>query len=185
MSTAVVLFSGQGNVASRLISGRPAIDYATVAARECAEFVVESGPAQFGSAVRQAYESGADVLLLHDVARPLAPVSLLRAVIEAVRAGAAVAAPMLPISDTVKNVSADGRVLSTVDRDTLREVQSPFGISARLLDGPDQVAAQSPAALAWQLGDGEIMALAGHPDAFEIGDLTTIALAEQVVAART
>lgn len=184
MSTAVVLFAGHENVASRLISGRPAIEYATAAARECAELVVESGPAELGSVVRQSYASGADVVLLHDVARPLAPASLLRAVSDAVRAGAAVAAPMLPISDTVKNVSAEGRVLSTVDRDTLREVQSPFGISARLLDELDAVAVDSPAALAWQLGGGEITALAGHPDAFEITDPTTIALAEQVVAAR-
>lgn len=184
MSTAVVLFSGDGNVASRLISGQPAIQYATAAARECADVVVECGPAQLQSVIQRVREDGADVVLLHDVARPLAPVDLLREVIEAVRGGAAVAAPMLPISDTVKNVSADGRVLSTVDRDTLREVQTPYGFSGHLLDRPGPVAAQSPAELAWQLGNGEITALAGHPDAFEVDGPTTIALAEQVVAAR-
>jgi 2-C-methyl-D-erythritol 4-phosphate cytidylyltransferase len=134
--------------------------------------------------VRRVYDDGADVVLLHDVARPLAPVGLLRAVAEAVRNGATVAAPMLPISDTVKNVSAEGRVLSTVDRDTLREMQTPYGISARLLGRPDPVAADSPAELAWRLGEGEITALAGHPDAFELDGPTTVALAEQVLAAR-
>jgi len=185
MSTAVVLFSGAGNVASRLISGRPAIHYARAAARECADVVVECGPAELVPVVRGVCENGADVVLLHDVARPLAPVELLRAVIAAVRGGAAVVAPMLPISDTVKNVSAEGRVLSTVDRDTLREVQTPYGISARLLNRPDPVVARSPAELAWLLGDGEITALAGDPDAFEIAGPVAMALAEQVLAART
>jgi 2-C-methyl-D-erythritol 4-phosphate cytidylyltransferase len=184
MSTAVVLFSGDGNVASRLISGQPAILYAAEAARACADVVVQGGPADLVSVVRRAYENGADVVLLHDVARPLAPVGLLRSVIEAVRDGAAVAAPMLPISDTVKNVSTAGHVLSTVDRDTLREVQTPYGISVRLIDRPDPVAARTPSELAWRLGDGRITALPGHPDAFEIDGPTAIALAEQVLAGR-
>lgn len=184
MSTAVVLFAGAGNVASRLISGRPAIEYARAAARECADIVIESGPAELVSVARRVYGDGADIVLLHDVARPLAPTGLLRAVIEAVRGGVAVAAPMLPISDTVKHVSADGRILSTVDRDTLREVQTPYGLAAPLLDRPDPVAASTPAELAWLLGDGAITALAGDPDAFEVDGPIAVALAEQVVAGR-
>lgn len=184
MTTAVVLFAADGDVASRLISGQPAINHAASAARECADAVVESGPAELMSVVRQVAGSGADVVLVHDVARPLAPADLLQAVIDAIRAGATVAAPMRPISDTVKNVSAEGRVLSTVDRDTLREVQTPYGISARVLGRPDPAIAASPAELAWRLGDGEITALPGHPDAFAVDGPATLALAEQVLAAR-
>lgn len=65
-----------------------------------------------------------DLVLIHDGARPCLSAALVRAGIAAARAyGAAV--PALPVADTIKLVDAQGRVLSTPDRSTLRAVQTP------------------------------------------------------------
>jgi 2-C-methyl-D-erythritol 4-phosphate cytidylyltransferase len=66
----------------------------------------------------------ADVVVVHDAARPLASRQLFARVIAAVRAGADAAVPGVPVTDTVKRVSA-GRVIETVPRDDLVTVQTP------------------------------------------------------------
>ncbi|MDQ3107334.1 MAG: 2-C-methyl-D-erythritol 4-phosphate cytidylyltransferase, partial [Actinomycetota bacterium] len=57
----------------------------------------------------------ADVVLVHDAARPLAPISLFEAVVAAVRAGAECAIPGVPMANTVKRVVGE-RVVETIDR---------------------------------------------------------------------
>ena len=65
-----------------------------------------------------------DIVLIHDAVRPFpSPALIARAVAAAERHGAA--APGTAISDTVKQVDADGRVLSTPPRSGLRAVQTP------------------------------------------------------------
>jgi len=66
----------------------------------------------------------ADVVVVHDAARPLASRALYAQVIGAVRAGADAAVPGLPVSDTVKRVR-DDHVVETVARDDLVVVQTP------------------------------------------------------------
>jgi 2-C-methyl-D-erythritol 4-phosphate cytidylyltransferase/2-C-methyl-D-erythritol 2,4-cyclodiphosphate synthase len=69
-------------------------------------------------------DANADLVLVHDGARPLATAALFRRCIEAAAAhGAAVAA--VPCSDTVKEVDGEGRVLATLDRSRLWLVQTP------------------------------------------------------------
>lgn len=77
----------------------------------------------------------ADVVLVHDAARPLAPSGLAVAVVDAVRSGHAAAVPVLPLADTVEQVDGDGRVRSTADRSTLRIVQTPQALRRELVDG--------------------------------------------------
>jgi len=61
---------------------------------------------------------------VHDAARPLPSKALLSDVLDmAERFGAAV--PGLSVHDTIKRVDADGKVLETPDRRTLRAVQTP------------------------------------------------------------
>ncbi len=67
----------------------------------------------------------ADVVVVHDGARPLATAALYAAVIDAVRAGAAGAIPGVPVIDTIKRVDGDGVVVETVDRSSLVAVQTP------------------------------------------------------------
>ena len=65
-----------------------------------------------------------DIVLIHDAARPFpSPALIARAVQAAERHGAA--APGTPLSDTVKQVDADGQVLATPPRAGLRAVQTP------------------------------------------------------------
>ncbi|WP_139416530.1 2-C-methyl-D-erythritol 4-phosphate cytidylyltransferase [Agromyces laixinhei] len=73
-------------------------------------------------------------VLVHDAARALAPALLFDEVAAAVRARRRGIVPALDIVDTVKRVSGDGRVLETVDRSTLRAVQTPQGFPRASLD---------------------------------------------------
>jgi 2-C-methyl-D-erythritol 4-phosphate cytidylyltransferase/2-C-methyl-D-erythritol 2,4-cyclodiphosphate synthase len=65
-----------------------------------------------------------DIVLIHDAARPFPSVDLVGRAIEAAeRHGAG--APGTAMSDTVKQVDGDGRVLATPSRSALRAVQTP------------------------------------------------------------
>ncbi len=78
----------------------------------------------------QALPAGA-VVLVHDAARPLVPVEVVRGVVEAVRAGAAAVIPVVPVSDTIRQVVEAGSVV--VDRSGLRAVQTPQGFAREAL----------------------------------------------------
>lgn len=74
----------------------------------------------------------ADVVLVHDAARPLVTVQTIEAVIKAAQEnGGAIAA--VPEKNTVKMVSSDGLVAKTPPRETLWEVQTPQGFRKDLL----------------------------------------------------
>jgi 2-C-methyl-D-erythritol 4-phosphate cytidylyltransferase/2-C-methyl-D-erythritol 2,4-cyclodiphosphate synthase len=91
------------------------------------------GPPAIGGATRQQSvlagletlaTADPDIVLIHDAVRPFpSPALIARAVEAAERRGAA--APGTAMSDTVKQVDADGRVLSTPPRSGLRAVQTP------------------------------------------------------------
>ena len=70
-------------------------------------------------------------VLVHDGARPFATPVLIDRVLNATGEFAAI--PGLPLTDTVKMVDAGDRVLSTLDRDRLRTVQTPQGFPLTLL----------------------------------------------------
>ena len=79
-----------------------------------------------------AVPADADVVVVHDAARPRAAAALFDATVAAVRAGADGAVPALPIGDTVKRVDGN-RVLETVDRADLVVVQTPQAFAAEAL----------------------------------------------------
>lgn len=74
----------------------------------------------------------AEVIVVHDAARPLASVALFQGVVRAVRAGADGAVPGVSLSDTVKLVE-DGAVTETLDRARLVAVQTPQAFNAGAL----------------------------------------------------
>jgi 2-C-methyl-D-erythritol 4-phosphate cytidylyltransferase len=74
----------------------------------------------------------ADVVLVHDAARPLATRALCDAVIAAVRDGADAAVPAVSVADTIKRVEG-ARVVDTVDRAQLVAVQTPQAFRASAL----------------------------------------------------
>lgn len=80
-----------------------------------------------------ALPSSIDTVLVHDAARALAPSAFLSAVAAAVRATGAAVIPGLAVPDTIKRVDGDV-VVTTVDREDLRAVQTPQGFPRDLLE---------------------------------------------------
>ena len=74
-------------------------------------------------------------ILVHDVARAFAPASLFERVVDRLRSGADLdgVVPGLPAVDTYKIVDADGVVVNTPERSSLRAVQTPQGFVAETL----------------------------------------------------
>jgi 2-C-methyl-D-erythritol 4-phosphate cytidylyltransferase len=70
-------------------------------------------------------------VLVHDVARPFLPADLLARILAAAADHAAVV-PVVPLADTIKEVSAD-RVVATADRARLAAVQTPQAFRVELL----------------------------------------------------
>jgi 2-C-methyl-D-erythritol 4-phosphate cytidylyltransferase len=99
------------------------------------ERAVAGGPTRVASVGNglAAVPADVDVICVHDAARPLATAGLYARVVAAVCDGADAAVPGLPLSDTVKQVAADGTVLATPDRATLVTVQTPQAFAAAAL----------------------------------------------------
>jgi 2-C-methyl-D-erythritol 4-phosphate cytidylyltransferase len=70
----------------------------------------------------------AEVVLVHDAARPLASHGLFRSVVDAALAGAEAVVPVVAVVDTVTDPHG-----IPVDRDELRAVQTPQGFRAQPL----------------------------------------------------
>lgn len=82
----------------------------------------------------EAVAETAQIILVHDGARPMAKGALFKAVSEkALEVGAAVAA--VPSVDTIKQVSPEGLVEATLPRQTLYAVQTPQGFRRDVLLG--------------------------------------------------
>jgi 2-C-methyl-D-erythritol 4-phosphate cytidylyltransferase len=77
-----------------------------------------------------AVPADAEIIVVHDAARPFASSDLFAAVITAVRSGADGAVPALPVADTVKQVDDAGVVVATPPRASLVAVQTPQGFRA-------------------------------------------------------
>lgn len=99
-------------------------------------------------------------VLIHDAARAFASPALIARAIEAAQsAGAAV--PALRLTDTVKSVSDDGRIIGTADRDALRIVQTPQAFAFAPLLAAHRKAEQ--AGRTDFTDDAALMEWAGHP----------------------
>ena len=96
--------------------------------------VIRGGESRAHSVILAALEAGTETELLavQDGARPLVTPELIDDVIAAAsRSGAA--APAVPVKDTIKRVREDGSVAATVERSSLRAVQTPQVFQADIL----------------------------------------------------
>lgn len=75
--------------------------------------------------VKRAAERGADVVAIHDAARPLVDPQDVKGVVWALGTSAAGAVLVARLADTVKRVDSDGQVLDTVPRQDLRLALTP------------------------------------------------------------
>jgi 2-C-methyl-D-erythritol 4-phosphate cytidylyltransferase len=105
----------------------------------------------------------AEVVVVHDAARPLASAALFDAVVAAVREGADGAVPGLAVTDTLKRVD-DVRVTATVDRMGLVAVQTPQAFRAETLRAAHASGADATddAALVEEIG-GAVVVVPGDP----------------------
>jgi len=152
--------------------------------------VVEGGTTRTASVRRAlaAMPAGVDVVLVHDAARALAPASLVARVVAAVAAGADAVVPVVAVADTVKEVDSTGTVLRTVDRTTLRAVQTPQGFRRDVLlraheQAGDVVDASDDAGLVERLGI-EVVTVPGSVDALKVTTGSDLLVAEALLRER-
>lgn len=100
--------------------------------------VAVAGGAVRSESVRAALAAAGDLdpVLVHDAARPLAPVELFEAALtELAASGADAVIAAAPVTDTIKQTAQDGRtVAATVDRAGLWAVQTPQVFRRAALD---------------------------------------------------
>lgn len=175
------------------LGGKRLIDHAVANAAAASDFVVVGAPAADVDDLRWAFAStkikvipggvlrsdtvraalavipsNAEVIVVHDAARPLAPTSLFHDVVAAVRAGADAAIPVLAVPDTVKRVDGDV-VVETLNRAELVLVQTPQAFRGDVLrdahiGNPD---ATDDAALVERRG-GKVVVVPGTPAANKV-----------------
>ncbi|MGC2484877.1 MAG: 2-C-methyl-D-erythritol 4-phosphate cytidylyltransferase [Acidimicrobiales bacterium] len=105
---------------------------------EGADLVVTGGESRAAS-VRNglAHCGDADIVIVHDAARPNASADLFRAILRALEDGADAVIPGLAVGDTIKRITLDGEttvVAETLDREDLVAVQTPQGFRRDVLE---------------------------------------------------
>ena len=99
----------------------------------------------------------AEIVLIHDAARPLVDAAAIERVVASVREGVS-ATTAMPVVDTLKEVSEDGRIVRTVEREGLWRAQTPQGFPRRVIVDAhqraraDRISATDDAALCERLG---------------------------------
>jgi 2-C-methyl-D-erythritol 4-phosphate cytidylyltransferase len=96
-----------------------------MASLECPPKIVSGGPRRLDSVARglQALRE-TSVVAVHDAARPFSEARLLVQGVELVKTCDG-AVPALPVTDTIKEIDDRAGVVRTIDRDSLRSVQTP------------------------------------------------------------
>jgi 2-C-methyl-D-erythritol 4-phosphate cytidylyltransferase len=212
MAVALIVAAGRGErlgsggpKARVTLAGKPMLQWSVEALRAVASVErivvalplgsVDQAPAGTigvaGGAVRSesvrlalaATEEG-DPVVVHDAARPLAPPEVFeRALAELEESGADAVIAATPVSDTIKEVSGDGRtVTGTLDRSRLWAVQTPQvfrrDVLQRALASDDLLAkATDDAWLVEQVG-GSVRVIDSGAVNIKVTNLTDLRLAE-------
>ncbi len=129
---------------------------------------------------------GPEIVLVHDIARPLASHALISRVLEALKTNSAVI-PALPVADTIKRIE-NGKVGETIPRDNLYKIQTPQGFHFQmLLDAHQKFQGQSltdDAAVMEKTGQ-QVFAVAGEIDNFKITTPGDVARMQTLLALHT
>ena len=156
--------------------------------------IAVAGGVQRSHSVRAALAAtspGADPVIVHDAARPLATADIFTQALEALErapeAHAVIAAT--PVSDTIKQVAGDGRSVSaTLDRSTLWAVQTPqvfrrAALEGALLNASDELLA-SATDDAWlvERAGGIVRILGSDPGNMKITTPEDLRVAELLLA---
>lgn len=186
-----------------VLGGRPMLDWSVeVLADVCDRVVVavppghERGPDRVAggpsrsASVRNALEAApeAELVVVHDAARPLLSTGLLRRCIAAAGdADGAIAAA--PLTDTVKEADPSGRVVRTLDRSSLWSIQTPQVFRAEVLrrvlaaDDASLAAATDDASLV-EAGGGTVVVVEAPAENFKVTTAADLRRAEGILADR-
>ncbi len=127
-------------------------------------------------------------VLVHDAARALVPPVVVQRVVAELRAGAAGCVPVVPVVDTIRQLSADRS--SVIDRSTLRAVQTPQGFVRELLERAHRrieaggVPVTDDAAALELLGE-EVTLVEGSRDALKVTDELDLVIAAEILRRRS
>jgi len=130
----------------------------------------------------------AEVVVVHDAARPLVDADLVERCLDALDGGADAVIAAAPVTDTVKE-AADGIVVRTLDRSRLWAVQTPQVFRrAALEDALDQaddvLATASDDAGLVEARGGAVRVVESSPRNFKVTTATDLKLAELLLADR-
>lgn len=134
-----------------------------------------AGGAERGDSVRAALEAvpaAAEVVLVHDAARPLVDRGIIDRVL-AVAATGAGAVAAIQVTDTIKQADDSGRIVATPERKSLWRAQTPQAFPRAMLlrayrrAAADQVQATDDAALVERYG-GVVFVVEGSPHNLKI-----------------
>jgi 2-C-methyl-D-erythritol 4-phosphate cytidylyltransferase/2-C-methyl-D-erythritol 2,4-cyclodiphosphate synthase len=142
--------------------------------------LISGGETRFRS-VRKGFESlnANGVVLIHDAARPLVSNSLVERILHSATEKGAVI-PVLPVSDTVKEVEKD-RIVRTIARDRLMLAQTPQGFHSSILaEAYSRVQNQdvTDEAMLAELAGIEVFCIPGEVANLKITEHSDITLAE-------
>lgn len=160
------------------VGSQRVLDWSVAAARAAGEGVVivvpaadaaREGGVAGGASRSESVRNGlahvpaeATIVCVHDGARPFAGADVFARVVDAVAQGADGAIPGVPVTDTIKQIAADGLVVHTPPRAELMAVQTPQAFRASVLRAAHASGAEATddAALVEAAG-GRVVVVAG------------------------
>jgi 2-C-methyl-D-erythritol 4-phosphate cytidylyltransferase len=219
MAVALIVAAGRGErlgsegpKALATVAGRPMLEWSLIALRAVDAvdaIVVALPPDQLDAApagvlavtggdtrsesVRAALAAApsGEVVIVHDAARPLvAPALFAEAVAELERGGADAVIAAAPVTDTIKQVGADGRTVElTLDRSRLWAVQTPQvfrreALERALAAPPELLAAATDDAWLVERQGGTVAVLPAPAENFKITTMLDLRLAELLLIER-
>lgn len=125
----------------------------------------------------------ARLVLVHDAARPLVPPAVVQRVIAALQAGADAVVPVVPVTDTIRQLDA-----GVVDRARLRAVQTPQGFRREVLEAAHAAALpgieNTDDAVMCEAVGTRVSLVEGSRDSLKITEPLDLLVAEAVLASR-
>jgi 2-C-methyl-D-erythritol 4-phosphate cytidylyltransferase len=183
-------------------AGRPLIEWSIDVLSSVCDRVVVAAPPGYdegpdrvrggesrSASVRNALAAApeAEIAVVHDAARPLVTRELVERCLTAVGPGIDGAIAAIPMTDTVKEVATDGRVLRTLDRSALWAIQTPQVFKADILRRALERDAAALAAAtddAWLVDDvgGVITVVESYPENLKVTRESDLRIAEALLA---
>jgi 2-C-methyl-D-erythritol 4-phosphate cytidylyltransferase len=183
-------------------AGRPLVEWSVEVLREVCDRVIVAAPEGYedepdhvrggdsrSHSVKNALAAApeATVAVVHDAARPLVTRDLVERCIAALQPGIDGAIAAMPMSDTVKEASDDGRVVKTLDRSVLWAIQTPQVFRAEMLrralerDTAALAAATDDAALVEDAG-GVVRVVEAPPENIKVTRESDLRIVEALLA---